>query len=505
MKKILYTLIILIMIGTAAFAQESDAEGEQEALQMPPAGQVTTNMGTLKINGLVLAGAQAKGIYQEGWAKDGNWALEGINAVWMQNRADLYLDYSFMNYGAFLGLRAERFGPNSYDYGAIIPRYAFVYANAGWTKISVGKLYDELIPVQGSKLWKTTGPGDAHRFTDDGAYSIRIETKPVEGLNVGLQWFFPAIDGFRVDGNDGISGAYAKGLDETDAWKELGLGAQYSNSLFDAQLGVRFDSAVDRYNKLDTGPSGAGSYLIHYYGEAKLLAEQIPATASLASDMGDGIRLPRYKHWDKIVKTNLDISDPSDPKMTAEYLPYGDGHYAFFGFNFKGVENLTANAHGGLYNLGAFDKFGYGRFSEFIKYNITPKLGVGITMWQEFYGNDVFPDTMPDPRDTNLIDGQDTLPFHNSPFLRFAPQVSWAFITDPRMPLPVLSATLEGEIGLCANVLDSYARIKPSMTLFLGTFMLDLFYEMERTDYVDESLIKPMTTHTVGLAMMLLF
>jgi hypothetical protein len=303
-----------------------------------------------------------------------------------------------------------------------------------------------------------------------------------------------------------VSGYYAQGIDQTEAWKELGIGAQYSNSLFDAQPGIRFDSAVDRYNKLDTGPQGAGTYLVDYYGEAKLLARQMTALASLAPDLGDGRRLPRYKHWDKIVETNLDMSDPSNPQMTAEYLPYGDGHYAFFGFNFKGVKNLTANAHGGLYNLGAFNEFGYGRFSEFVKYDkIIGGLGVGITMQQEFYGSDVFANTMPDPRDANSLDGQDTIPFHNSPFLKFAPQVSYDIITMPQLPLPVLKATLEGEFGICANVLDSYVKIRPAMTLFLGTFMVDLFYEMERTDYVNESLIEPMTRHTAGLAMMVIF
>jgi hypothetical protein len=249
-------------------------------------------------------------------------------------------------------------------------------------------------------------------------------------------------------------------------------------------------------------PQGNGGYLPRYYGKASLLAKQFPAITSMANDLGDGERMPRYKHWDKIVA--YDFSDPADPK--AEYLPYDGGHYAFFGFEFKGVKNLTAKAHGGLYNLGAFDEFGYGRFSEFVKYdNIVGGLGVGITMQQEFYGSDVFADTMPDPRDANPMDGQDTLPFHNSPFFQFGPEVSYAIITDPRMPMPILAGGLGVTYGICPDVLDSYVKVRPSMTLFVGTLMVDLFYEMERTDFVDESLIEPMTKHTVGLAMMVVF
>jgi hypothetical protein len=498
------------------FGQEIEPEGNEQQTQtgqQPAGGQVAIGMGTLKFDGMLLAGARAEGVNQEGWAKDGNWALEGINPIWGENRADLYVDYSFNNYGAFLGLRAQYWGANNFDYGSIFARYAFVYANFGPAKVSVGKLYDELLPVQGSKVWKSSGPGTSHRFTDDESYSIRFEAKPVEGLNVGLQWFFPAFDGisegFRLDSGRSM------GLDETEAWKELGIGAQYSNSLFDAQLGVRFDSAADRYNKLDTGPTGDGTYLDHYYGQASLLAKQIPATGFLASDlMGDGIGLPKYKHLDKIVNSGVNLKPGGDPTNPADYEPYGewlpydDGHYAFFGCNFKGVKNLTANAHGGLYNLGAFDEFGYGRFAEFIKYdNIIGGLGIGITMQQEFYGSDVFDENkqVPDPMTggTTMMDNPNYRV--NSPFLQFGPQISYALITDPRMPLPILSATLDTSFGICPNVLDIYVKINPGMSLFLGTFMANLYYEMEFTDYVDESLIKPMTKHTIALALMVLF
>jgi hypothetical protein len=480
---------ILLLIGTASFTQEAGTEGQQTqgAGSTVTVGMGPLGMGALQIHGMINAGARARMANSEGWAKDGNWALEGIDAIWEQNRADLYMDYSFANYGAFFCIRAQYFGSNSFDYGNPWLRYAFVYANLGPAKVSVGKLYDQILPVQGSQIWKSSGPGDSHRFTDDDAYSIRLEVKPVEGLNVGLQWFFPRINDWRIDGRNDISGYYVQGLDQTDAWKELGIGAQYSNSLFDAQLGVRFDSAVDRYNKLDTGPSGAGSYLINYYGEAKLLSDQIPASAFMAPDLtgGDSIGLPKYKHRDKLYKMRMDGNNP-----VFEWEPYDAGHYAFFGFNLKGIKNLTANAHGGLYNLGAFDQFGYGRFSEFIKYDkIIGGLGIGITMQQEFYGSDVFADTM-----------------YNSPFLQFGPQISYALITDPRMPLPILAATLDTSIGICADVLDIYAKIKPTMTLFLGTLMADLFYELEYTGYnATNTGIEPITRHTVGLSLLVFF
>ncbi|MDR0710213.1 MAG: hypothetical protein LBF77_09125 [Spirochaetaceae bacterium] len=497
MKKLLCTAIIFVLIGMTIFAQEAKAEEQpaqqgqqaQETGAKVPVGMGPLGRGTLSIDGMFLVGARARSMNQEGWDKDGNWALEGINPTWEENRADLYINYSLANYGAFIGLRAQNYGPNAMDYGQIFPRYAFIYGNFGPTRLSVGKLYDELLPVPGSRIWKSTGPGDSHRFTDDEAYSIRFEVKPIEGLNVGVQWFFPAFDGylegFRADGRNDLSGYYTKGLDESNAWREIGIGAQYSNSVFDIQAGVRFDSEVDRFNKFDTGPQGKGSYLDKYYGQASIMAKGVPAITFMASDIGDGARLPRYKHLDKIVK--FDYSQA--PNVTAEYLPYGDGHYAFFGFNYKGRKNMTANAHGGVYNLGAFNEFGYGRFSESVKFDkLWKDLGAGITLQQEFYGADVFKDEV-----------------INSPFFVFGPQISYDFITMPQMPTPLLKGTLETGFGVCADVLDIYLKIKPVLNISLGAYFIDLFYEMEYTGYTEATNIKPTTRHTAGLAFMLLF
>jgi hypothetical protein len=248
--------------------------------------------------------------------------------------------------------------------------------------------------------------------------------------------------------------------------------------LFNAQLGVRLDSNVDRFNSLDTGPSGSGTYLPDYYGRASVLASSLnPLYVALAV-----AGTPDYKHMDKIVKVAPDYS-------SAEYLPYEGGTYAFFGFNFKGVRNLSATAHGGLYNLGAFNEFGYGRFSEFVKYNnIVPGLGAGITLQQEFYGSDVWK--------------ADKV---NSPFLQFTPQISYVFLNNPQAPIPMLTGTLDATIGISPDVLDIYVKVKPNLGYSLGSFMVDLFYEMEYTGYTASTGIKPITTHTVGLGGMLLF
>ena len=522
MKKVFALCLAALVSGAwfsgTVFAQEDGAEWEQHPPAAIPEGGIAPAMGvnmgplgvgTLSIDGFMLVGARARGAYQEDAAFDGNWALEGLNPTWGRNLAELYINYRLSGYGAFIGLRADQWGPNAFDYGippfGAMIRYAFAYIDTGKFKISAGMLYDELLPVPGSRIWKSTGPGDSHRFTDEDNYPVRLEFKPIEGLNVGAQLFFPQLAhevfAFRTDGRDGVNGFYNKGLDDTDAWKEIGIGAQYSNSMFDAQAGVRFDSEVDYYNKFDTGPQGQGNYLNAYYGQASLLQNPLAVDGwnYPAASLGN-TGTPRYKHWSKLVDSTFDMTSMS---FNNTPLPYGDAHYAFFGFTFKGIPNFTARAHGGLYNLGNFDEFGYGRFSgDFNLQKIAgTKLSAGLTWQAEFYGSDVF--------DDQLV---------NSPYIKFGPQLYYDIITSPYMPLPILKGGIETEFGFCKDVLDIYCRIKPVFNVSLGVMMIDIFYEMEYFGYKDglqttassadtASLIdvKPLTTHTVGISFMLLF
>jgi hypothetical protein len=175
-------------------------------------------------------------------------------------------------------------------------------------------------------------------------------------------------------------------------------------------------------------------------------------------------------------------------------LGFGGAARVFFGVNVKAVKNFDIQAQAGLYNLGAWDKFGYGRANELVKYNNlldVKGLGVGLAMSQEFYGSDVFTDDM-----------------ENSPFLTFAPEVTWKFFDQQ---IVAITAGLSGAVGFSPDVLDSYTRIKPSVNLQLAMFIVDLYYEFEYTDYTDKvtgrygSAITPETKHTIGLGCMLMF
>jgi hypothetical protein len=439
-------------------------------------------MGDLTIHGRLLTGFRSAMTDKEGLAESGNWSLQAINADWQENRAELTFDYSMgPNMGAFLMLQARNWGPNSYGDG-VKPRYAFVWTSFLDDKIkfSFGKLYDEILIMQ-NKVWKTEGFGDLFRFTDEDKFSARLEVKPISGLNVGAQFFF-------VDSAvNAVSGLAERNLADTGAWKEIGLGAMYTHDLFNAQLGVRFDSDVDIMNRDERK-----TYLSAYYGDANMLE-----TAG-AVFLG-----PKYKYKDEVMAP---VSYPN--AGSGDYTPvygetpfYDDGHYAFFGFKLKAIQNLDLDVHGGLYNLGAFDKFGYGRFAERFMYkDLVPKLGLGAILQQEFYGGDVFPDTM-----------------ENSPFLQFGPWFTYDFAYIPGTKVPLLQATLTGLYGISPDVLDAYVYARASLNWQMGVFSALLFYDITYTDFVDKienvpatqytaaGGIKAETKHVIGLALNFMF
>jgi hypothetical protein len=451
MKKLIAVATILFLWGTGLFAQE----GEQEAPALPI--NVNVGFGNLLINGRVIAGFQARQtdtpdslINQH---KDKDWHLRAVNPLMEENRAELAMTYTNklmgQDYGAFVLLQAQNYGTGAYysDYMTALHslelqdimevRYALIYKNFfdGKLKASFGKLYDELYLPVWERVWKTEGPGYMFRFTDEKVLSTRLEFKPIDGLNVGAQFFFVNPD-----------------ADFVESLKEVGLGAQYESDLFNAQAGVRFDGAADGLRK-----EQIGVWFPHYYGQ-----KTFDDTGPTNDKIGSPFLASTWKH---------PIGDN-----------FSDGTYAFFGFNFKGVKNLTAIAHGALHNLGNFNKYGWGSFSELLKYQITPELGAGAYFWQDFYGDDVLIDTLT-----------------NAPFFRFTPTVSYK-VAGP------VTATVEGTYGICPDVTDYYVEINPKINVALGGFFplsVDILYKYTIEKYKDYD--DPINTHIIGIGIDMMF
>jgi hypothetical protein len=101
---------------------------------------------------------------------------------------------------------------------------------------------------------------------------------------------------------------------------------------------------------------------------------------------------------------------------------------------------LDIIAQAGFYNIGAWEKFGYARMNELVRYNNlgVKGLGLGLIMSQEFLGDDVLTD--------DVI---------NTPFLTFAPELSYTLVDVPGFQL---KGTLTGTYGIAVDVLDPMSR-----------------------------------------------
>jgi hypothetical protein len=394
-----------------------------------------------------------------------------------ENRVELSFDLKNGNFGEFIMLRAQHFGPNNnyYDgnynpenntlnpkgYGFnsgggfnITPAYFFVYGTFfdNFLKVSVGKLYDGsyMDPV-----WKTEGATNGGLyFSREGYLSARFEFMPVEGLNVGGQLFF-------VNSNTRYA-MKLMGLDSTpvianasvgESLQEWGLGASYTSKLFNAQFGIRLDSGIDPMNKYESK-----TYLYDYYGDGSYMDPNSNNAYAKYHPL-----VPHYKHVDKLVDASVNMTTyatTTTPKM------FSDGMYAFAGFNLKAVKNFSFKVQTQLNNIPAFDEFGYGVVDETIGYQILPNLYAGIVMFQEFYGSDVF----------------DTDKYAVSPYFRFKPSVSYKLT-------PKITVSPEVELGLCKDVLETpYLAVKVPFDISIaayGAWRAQIFYKYQRTDFKD--------------------
>ncbi|MDR0707989.1 MAG: hypothetical protein LBF60_08985 [Treponema sp.] len=391
---------------------------------------VKVGMGELGIDGVVLSGAKATSKEQKG--EETTWTTGLVNPIWQENRVEFDISYKILNYGAFVSLVSQNYGMNGL--GTLGFRNALVYVNMFNEKVkaSGGWLHDFLMPVSGSRIWQTESDGDTFRFTNEGRPSLRLEIKAIEGLNFGFQYFF-------ID--------HEKDFGPNELWKEFGIGANYNSERFNAQAGIRFDSKGDDLSREDVK-----SYLTEYYGDTNYIPH-----ASVAG----------FKHID------------------SEKDGYDGGTWAFVGFKLNGIKNLTLDGHAGFYNLGAFDKLGYGKIVERVGYDnlFINGFGVSLVLYQEFYGSDVIKDD-----------------YINAPFLQFTPGVSYK-ISDK------LTGSLEGTIGAAPDVLNNYWSVEPKLAVALNPFglcSLELYYNITHKDYTKSDL-EPITEHTIGLALMLIF
>jgi hypothetical protein len=484
MKKMLGFVCMLLMLSASVFAQEAEAESEAPPAQYaPPRASVNVALGTLDIHGMLLTGVVAEkeeggrtlinqpdmsagypadtngafdlatGKWGGGIPYDGNLRLGARNPLFERNLAALLFDWKINeNFGAVVDLRAVGYGINQLNYtttnvsdDVFTVQYAFGWVKTDLFKLSVGRIQEQTLVFQ-DQIWLPKGfPGvesTASVTFDEDHFSTRLELTPIEGLNFGVQYFF-------IDGN--------KDIGEYDAWKEIGIGAQYNRGTFGVAGAIRFDSPVDPIGRHDFK-----TYLDSYYGSWSALSQ-----GTWANFLGG----PNFKHSTEAYAEDFD-----------------KGGFAYLGFGVNPIPNLTILGFGEFRGFTAFKEFGYGKFIELVKYDklLNGRLTVGLELNQEFYGSDVYVDEMV-----------------NSPFLKFTPSITYAII--PGVFLPMLSAQLNFSYGYCKDVVDAYINIDPALSFSLGVYTIDLKYTFNYEGYAESTGLDPRTKHKVALGLTVFF
>jgi hypothetical protein len=497
MKKIISFVLLVVSVWFSGmiFAQEAGSDPQAamaaaavaEGMKMP--GEVTTPMGKITLHGMVMTGIQ--GYMTDNTALDGDeeeWGLMAWDPVWQENGAKISLTYDNGKYGGYIMIAAEDWTGNIEDgFNNVYAPYAFVWRSFfdNKFKVTIGKLYGEDYQSR-DRIWKAEGSSNGGwQFSDSNGYlATRLEFKPIEGLNVGAQWNFLPF---------GQSGRTSQLPDLAESFKEVGLAAEYKNSLFNILAGVRFDGN-DGMNKYDTY-----TYLKDYYGEWGYVGGNMQNQHLLAMIPGAiyDTLAPHWKYGDEVFGAG-----PFDKGFSAANAdkPFDGSTRAIFGFNFKGVKNLTAKMQASFWNLGDFERFGTGSFDETIGYAITSQFNATINLYQDFYGGDVFPD--------NMI---------NSPYFRFEPVFSYQLTRN-------IGTSLLFTYSICNDVVESDWRLKPGFVFTLGGFgalRAELYYELNAITYTDKAVANAQANfiammmqakggeaiykHNIGLSVMWMF
>jgi hypothetical protein len=333
-------------------------------MPFPMQESLKIGMGEMTMGGMLLTGFSAEMKNQEGNGDDGIWKAGVVDPVKTENRVDLYLNYKILDYGVFVNIRSQGYGQNNFG-SPDIPHYN-AYANFfdKKLKISIGRLNDWIWPLFDTHIWQTWSSSEMWYLTSRGPGAVRVEIKPIDGLNFGFQFpfvnqTFAASDFSDYDSSTSSSAAYTQASADArkDAWKEFGFGAEYVQEKFKVTAGLQLDSKMDKMTRDDFR-----TYLEEYYGNANMLAFMPAAYA-------------------------VKFKEAPDPD-------YDGGLFAYAGTRINLIKNFEIDLQIGLLGLGAFDQYGYGRANQHIGYTVeaVPGLSLGVNGEQQFYGANVFRD-----------------------------------------------------------------------------------------------------------------
>ena len=269
-----------------------------------------------------------------------------------------------------------------------------------------GDFLNQIINVKVGKIddsaWNTDGDEDFHYSTGNG---LRLEVKPIEGLNVGL--FLNGPNG------DAINTAWQNG-------NKFALDPQYDNSTPTPQ----FTHSTFLLAK---------EFLLETSFGAKYESDAFYVAGGLRIDgKADGLETIEF-----------------DAGTTNDYVTddYDKGLGAYVGFGISAVENLTAVVEAKFSNLGKYAEYGWIWVNETLGYAITEQLEVGLVMHQYLFGED-----------NKFITGSND---SVSPYFTFEPEVSYG-LTDK------WTVGVSAPVGFWYGIIDYDLGVKPKVSYNLG-------------------------------------
>jgi hypothetical protein len=360
-------------------------------------------------------------------------------------RWELTGDFTTENYGAKFGLRNDNF--TVLDNITIYNAYVWADFLNDIINAKFGKIDDS--------VWATAGTEGFHNSTGGG---LRVEVKPLTGLNAGFLVTLPTPDGANA-----VSGPFYTNFEYL--LPETSVGASYENSLFSAAAGVKFDSAGDGF-KLDGAYVDGKTVQIQKYDAVngynrgtynlpQVLAAKVSDTSTLVRSGSEG-----YAVYDDATGQIVWVSGTNDvygPEHN--YVGRSNGALGYVGFGFKAIEALTANVEAQLYNFSAFQKAGYVYIDEVFAYQITPKFKAGIDLTQVLFGSKFLVTSYAEEDWREGVGGPGILKLN--PYIKFKPHASFQ-ITD------ALSAGLEIGFALQKDVTAFEINVRPKVGFKLG-------------------------------------
>jgi hypothetical protein len=398
-----------------------------------------------------------KGFYT--WSKTAEQAPYAP-AISLYNADDgTYLDvkgmYTGKNFGVYAGVRLQLFSEEPFQIHGLYGWMNF-FNNA--LTVKLGRIQDHLNLARGRgyieslyPLWAAPGAKDCEYSYAEGD-GLRIEYTGIKGLNVGVCFYVPSFaediymekdpyiftgkprNFYKQSMNPVGWMDYAKNATLEDFFMNTAFGMEYKSKGFDIAAGLKLDSKADGLTDSTWGDT--------YFG---------PGLWALF-DGPDG----PLKNNELLLLGDLDRDD------IIYYLDKGMKAYA--GFDFKMLKPWSIKAGGQIYNMGAFDEYGWIHLNQSIAYNLKWKFGaIKLSALQTIFN-------LPEDRKDGFCRAYEDE--YHTPSKAIQSKVVYTFV--PEFSFFGSGHTLfsiDAPVTIWPNIVNYDISVRPRLIYFTGRFL----------------------------------